>query len=188
VAADKDQGSQLARLVRMPSPRPGARPGTRISPLGPGGRPLARWRPAAALLCAGALVGTAVLLLSDRAPGLLRRLSVRIDGGSSGAAQVASRTRPQSDFEIHVVVWAMVAVLLGLTMWSNRSVLVSAVVVFAASLAMEVAQQEVTLSRNLQVPDVVANAFGTLAGMGVVYGLAVLMGWNDPPDVPTYPV
>lgn len=131
-----------------------------------------------------ALIGSAVLLLSDRAPGLLRRLSTRIDSGSSRAAQVASQARPQSDFEIHVFVWAVVAVLLGLTMWSNRSVLVSAVIVFVGSVLGEAMQQVVTSTRNLQVADVVANGFGALAGLGLVCGLAILMGWHDPPVEP----
>ncbi|MGI9021695.1 MAG: hypothetical protein ACR2HV_00385 [Acidimicrobiales bacterium] len=154
---------------------------TPLSPLGPGGRPLARWRPATAALSAIALAGAAALLLSDRAPGFLRRISVRIDGGASPASKAASRARPQSDFEIHVVVWAAVAVLIGLTMWSNRSVLVSVVAVFVASLVTEVAQDLVTSTRNLQVPDVVANGFGSMAGLGLVCGLAILMGWSDPP-------
>lgn len=153
----------------------------RPSPLGPGGRPFARWRAATALLSLGALLATAVLLLSDRAPGLLRRLSTRIDFGSSRAAQVASRARPQSDFEVHVSVWAVVALLVGLTMWSNRSVLASAVTVFVGSVLAEWGQQVVTSTRNLQVPDIVANGFGTLAGLGLVCGIAILMGWEDTP-------
>jgi len=131
-----------------------------------------------------ALVPSAVLLLSDRAPGLLRRLSTRIDTGSSRAVRVASQTLPQSDFEIHVFVWAVVTVLLGLAMWSNRSVLISAVAVFVGSVLAEWAQQVVTTTRDLEVPDLVANGFGALAGLGAVCGLAILMGWNDPPAQP----
>jgi hypothetical protein len=131
-------------------------------------------------LCAVALLGAGLLLLSDRAPGLLRRLSLRIDSGSSRAAQVASQARPQSDFEIHVAIWAMVAALVGLAMWSKRSVLASAVVVFVGSMIADVAQQMVTSTRSAQASDIVANGFGTLAGLGLVYGLAALMGWDDP--------
>ncbi|HVF14205.1 MAG TPA: hypothetical protein VM942_06365 [Acidimicrobiales bacterium] len=156
----------------------------RLTPLGPGGRPFARWRPAAALLGAGATLVAAVLLTSDRAPGLLRRLSSRIDSGSSRAAQLASETRPQSDFEIHILVWAGVTVLVGLAMWSSRSLLVSAMTVLATSVMAERAQLLLTSSREMQLGDVVANTIGVLTGLGLVSGLAILMGWRDPDGEP----
>ena len=31
----------------------------------------------------------------------------------------------------------------------------------------------------MQVPDLVANAVGVLAGLGLVSGVAILMGWKD---------
>jgi VanZ family protein len=152
----------------------------RMSPLGPGGRPFAGWRPAVALLGVGAMLATAVLLMSDRAPGLLRRLSSRIDSGSSRAARLAAETRPQSDFEIHILVWAGITVLVGLAMWSSRSLLVSAVAVLALSVGAERAQLLVTSTREMQLGDLVANTIGVLTGLGVVSGLSILMGWKDP--------
>ena len=121
----------------------------------------------------------AIVLLSDRAPGLLERISRRIDVGSSRAAQLASQARPQSDFEIHIVLWAVITVVVGLTMWSNRSVLASAIVVLMGSVAAERAQEALTVSREMQLSDVVANTIGVLAGLGVVTGLAILLGWKD---------
>lgn len=152
----------------------------RLSPLGPGGRPFARWRPAAVLLSAAALFVSSVLLLSDSAPGLLHRLSKRIDVGSSRAAKLVSETRPQSDFEIHVLVWAVVMTLIGLAMWSNRSLLISAVAVLITSVLAERAQYVLTQTRSMQITDLVANVIGVLAGLGLVCGLAILMRWRDP--------
>ena len=127
-----------------------------------------------------ALLGSAVVLMSDRAPGLLGRLSARIDTGSSRAARLAARTRPQSDFELHLLVWGSITVLVGLTMWSNRSLLASAFAVLATSVAAERAQEALTQTRELQLGDLVANTIGMLAGLGLVTGLAILMGWRDP--------
>ena len=151
----------------------------RLSPLGPGGRPFARWRPVAALLSTGAFLASALVLFSDRAPGLLQRLSDRVDAGSSRAAHLAAQTRPQSDFEIHLFVWVVVTVLVGLAMWSNRSLLVSAVAVLVISILAERAQDLLTQTRDLQISDVVANAIGVSAGLGLVSGLAILLGWKD---------
>jgi transcriptional regulator of nitric oxide reductase len=127
------------------------------------------------------LLGSAALLMSDRVPGLLKRVSRRIDSGSSRAAQLASANRPQSDFEIHVIIWATVMVLVGLAMWSNRSVLASAVAVLATSVVAERAQVVFSSTREMQLADVIANCFGVLAGLGAVAGLAILMGWKDHP-------
>jgi hypothetical protein len=118
--------------------------------------------------------------MSDRAPGLLARLSSRIDAGSSRVADLASQTRPQSDFEIHILVWAVITVVVGLTMWSNRSVLASAIVVLMASVVAERAQEALTTSREMQLGDVAGNTIGVLAGLGLVTGLAILMNWRDP--------
>lgn len=119
--------------------------------------------------------------MSDRAPGLLRRLSARIDAGSSGAAQLASQARPQSDFEIHVVLWTIVTVFVGLAMWSSRSLLASAGGVLVLSVAAERAQGILTQTRDLQAADLVANFVGVSAGLGLVSGLAILLGWQDEP-------
>ncbi len=136
-----------------------------------------------ALVALGMALAGALVLMSDRAPGLLERVSRRIDAGSSRAAQLASQTRPQSDFEIHIVLWAVITIVVGLTMWSNRSVLASAIVVLMTSVVVERAQEALTLSREMQISDVVGNTIGVLAGLGVVTGLAILIGWVDRPEL-----
>jgi hypothetical protein len=139
-----------------------------------------------ALAAAGTAMVAALVLMSDRAPGLLERISRRIDAGSSRAAQVASQTRPQSDFEIHIVLWAVITVVVGLTMWSNRSVLASAIVVLLASVVAERAQEALTISREMQLGDVAGNTIGVLAGLGLVTALAIVMDWRDQ-DAPPGP-
>ncbi len=152
----------------------------RLSPLGPGGRPFAGLRPLDALLALGAMLAGGLLLLSDRAPGLLERLSRRIDVDSR-VAQVAADTRSQSDFEIHIVLWGLVTVLVGLAMWSNRSLLAAAVTVLVVSGVAERAQGVLTDRRAMQVADLAGNVIGVCAGFGLVSGLSILIGWQDRP-------
>ncbi len=154
---------------------------TRPTPLGPGGRPFRGWRVAPLVLSLGAFAANAVILLSDRAPGLFRRLSDRIDAGvtrAAGATGVdvpggAVRV-PQSDFDVHVVIWAVAALLVGLAAWSWLSLLLAGGSVFTVSVALELSQQLLTNSRTVQLRDVVANAVGTGCGTGAVaaFGLA----------------
>ncbi|HET7718400.1 MAG TPA: hypothetical protein VFK43_00445, partial [Acidimicrobiales bacterium] len=128
----------------------------RPPPLGPGGRPFRGWRVVPLLLSLGVFAVNAVILLSDRAPGLFRRLSSRIDAGvnrAAGAAGVdvpAGSVRvPQSDFDVHVVIWAVAALLVGLAMWSWASLVVGSAAVLVASVALELAQQAYSRSRTV---------------------------------------
>ena len=73
------------------------------------------------MLAAAALVANTVILLSDRAPGMFRRLSDRLDVGTvrAAAAQVTpGGDLPRSDFVIHVTLWAVA----GLAVLSGRAV------------------------------------------------------------------
>jgi len=124
-------------------------------------------------------MSAAVVLLSDRAPGLLAWFSDRIDTGSSRAARVASQVQPRTAFQMHLLLWAVITVLAGLAMWSSPSVLGAAVTVLVLSLASERAQDVITQTRHMQVSDAVANVFGVLAGLGFVSGLSTLFGWRD---------
>ena len=148
----------------------------RSTPLGPGGRPLRGLRVIPTLLVVGSMAANAAILLSDRAPGLLRRLSARIDAGGSRAADVASRARisTDSDFAVHVLIWSVATVLVGLAAWSWGSLLLGSVAVFASSLALEAAQHFVTTTRAVQAADVTGNALGVAAGLAAVSLFAVL--------------
>jgi hypothetical protein len=147
------------------------------APLGPGGRPWSAPRLVLAAVGLASVVFNAVLMLSDRAPGALERVSGRIDARSGTAARVVGDVAlPQSDTEIHVVVWAVAMVFVGLAAWSWRSALVGAVGVFVLSTLIELSQEPLTATRNTQIGDIVANAVGVLLGLGVVAAMSWLWG------------
>ena len=153
----------------------------RQSPLGPGGRPFRGWRIVPVLLGVAAFAANAVVLLSDRAPGLLRRVSRRIDAGVDRAADATgidvpgrSVGVPRSDFDVHVAICAIAALLVGLAMWSWLSLLVGNGLVFGVSVALELAQAGYTRSRNVELTDVAANAVGVLTGTLAVAAFAAL--------------
>jgi len=152
----------------------------REPPLGPGGRPLRGWRVVPLLLGVAALAVNAVILLSDRAPGLLSRLSARIDAGvnrATGAAGVdvpgAGVRVPQSDFGLHVAIWAVAALIVGLAMWSWASLVMGAATVLAASVALEFAQEPYTRTRTVQMADLLANTLGVVTGTYAVVAFAL---------------
>ncbi|MDQ3898043.1 MAG: hypothetical protein M3326_12530 [Actinomycetota bacterium] len=144
------------------------------------------------LLSLGAVAVNVILLLSDRAPGLLSRISRRIDAGVDRAANAAGVDVPggdvrvpQSDFGVHVVLWAVAALLVGLAMWSWLSLLLADGMVFATSVALELSQAVFTRSRNVQLSDVAGNATGILAGTLVVVAFALV--WRATHPRPTWP-
>lgn len=157
------------------------RGGARPTPFGPGGRPLRGLRVPVALLALVNVTANGLIMLSDRAPGLLRRLSTTLDSGvaraadAAGAARAAADARiPQSDFPVHVAVWATAALLVGLAAWSWPSVVGGAGVVLGLSAGMEAAQGLYSSTRSVQSADLVANAVGVAAGAGAAALLAVL--------------
>ncbi len=157
------------------------------APLGPGGRPFRGWRVVPLLLGLGACAVNVVLLLSDRAPGLLSRISRRIDAGvdrAAGAAGIDAPGRnvqvPRSDFDVHVTIWAVAALLVGLATWSWLSLLLANATLFSASVALELAQAGYTRSRNVEPSDLAANAVGVLTGTMVVATFALLWRLTHP--------
>ena len=152
-----------------------------MTPLGPGGRPFRGWRVLPMLLSLGAVGVNALILLSDRAPGLFRRLSARIDAEvqrAAGAAGVDVTGRglraPQSDFDIHVLIWGVAAVLVGLAAWSWLSLLMANSTVFASSVVLEMAQGAYSRTRSVQFSDIVGNALGVVVGTCLVAALSVV--------------
>ncbi len=172
-AQDRRQAAGRLDAVSTSAPSVGRAHST---PLGPGGRPLRGLRVIPTLLVLGSMAANAAILLSDRAPGLLRRLSVKVDAGGSRAADVASRAHisTDSDFAVHVLIWGVATVLVGLAAWSWTSMLLGGAVVFASSLGLEVAQHFVTTTRNVQAADVAGNALGVAAGLAAVTVFAVI--------------
>ncbi len=154
--------------------RPAVRP--RPTPLGPGGRPFRGWRVIPTLLILGALAANAAILLSDRAPGLLSRVSNRIDAGRGARAADVARAHisADSDFAVHVMIWAVGAVLVGLAAWSWLSMLLGGAALFASSVALEAAQHFFTTTRIVQAADVAGNALGVAAGLALVTAFALV--------------
>ncbi len=152
---------------------PTAAPAAPRLPLGPdGGRPFRGWRALASLTAAAVVAAGTVVMLADRAPAVLGRVSRRIDASGSRAARVAADARlPESDFEIHLVLWATAAVLVGLAAWSWRSLAGGGIALLAYAQAVELGQGVLTAARQVQLSDAVANAVGVAAG---VAGVAVV--------------
>jgi hypothetical protein len=155
----------------------------RAPPLGPGGRPFRGWRIVPILLSLGSFAVNVVLLLSDRAPGVLGRISSRIDTGvhrAAGAAGVdvpgGSVRVPQSDFDVHVVIWAVAALLVGLAMWSWASLVMASAAVLVVSVGLELSQQVFTRSRTVQFTDVMGNTLGVVTGTCAVAAFTLV--WN----------
>ncbi len=149
----------------------------RPAPLGPGGRPFRGWRIVPLLLSLGAFAANGLILLSDRAPGLFRRVSARIDVGVSRAAGATgvdvSGSVPRSDFDVHVAIWAIAALLVGLATWSWFSLLLASAGVFGSSVALELAQRVFSQTRHVQFADVRANAVGVVCGTCAVAAFAL---------------
>lgn len=140
------------------------------------GRPPVGVRAGIGVLALGGLLFTALLLLSDRAPGVMRdvlgdaadRLWDRID--ATRAQPLGQQARAQPDFVVHVVIWAAVTFLCALTIWTFGGVIAVMVGAFAASVMFELAQGAFTSTRAVEFRDVVGNACGVAIG-----GVAALL-------------
>lgn len=123
------------------------------------------------MLGVAAMLTTAALLLSDRAPGVLRsmfgdqarRLWERVDTGNrvdvASGAEVA-----QPDFMVHVALWAVVTVLAGFTIWTWRGLVIAVAALAVSSFGLELAQGRYAPSRNVEASDALANLVGIGAG------------------------
>lgn len=135
------------------------------------GRPPLAVRACIGLVALGGLLFTAALLLSDRAPGLMRRvlggaaerLWARIDAAGAPTT-IGQEARARPDFVVHVVVWAIVTLLVALTVWTVRGALLAMAAALAAGVALELLQGAWTHSRAVEFVDVVGNATGVLVG------------------------
>ncbi|MEM9514548.1 MAG: hypothetical protein AAGA42_06780 [Actinomycetota bacterium] len=144
-------------------------------------RPGVGVRVAIGITAALGLVAVVALMLSDRAPSALRqmfgssaeRLSRRID---ASARLPATDQLPESDFLVHVGLWAAVAVLVGWTLWSWRGLVVGAVTVMTASAFVEVAQGRYSTSRAVETSDLAGNAVGV--AIGTVIAATSYLVWS----------
>lgn len=139
-------------------------------------RPPVAIRAVAALLGVMVLLFNAALMLSDRAPALLRlvggdlvrRASERIDAGER-VSQVASDARvADGDALVHIVVWALAIVLVGLAVWTWRGLVIGAIAVWICSTVVEFGQDRWTDTRSAQRDDILANLVGVGLGTAAV--------------------
>ena len=141
-------------------------------------------RLAAGVLAVCAALFVAGLMLSDRAPGVLRatfgdaaqQLWERIDADRRAELRdvIGAGGAPGTDDVVHVVVWAGLVALFALTVWTWRGVVAVSVAVLVASAAVELAQGRWSSTRAVEASDLVANTFGVAVGaVGAVSVLAV---------------
>jgi hypothetical protein len=135
------------------------------------------------LLGVAAMLTTAALLLSDQAPKILRsmfgdrarRLWERIDTGNR--VDLASGSEiTQPDFMVHVALWTVLTVLVGLTIWTWRGLAIASGVLAAASIGLELAQGRYATTRKVEASDAAANLIGIAAGATAV-GFC-LLAWS----------
>lgn len=150
---------------------------------GPRDRPPLASRLFVGFVAFGAALTTMALLLSDRAPGALesifgeraRRLWERID--ASGRVDLPQeRDLPPADFFVHVGIWAVMATLIGLTIWSWRGLLIGAVLLVISSVTLELAQGRYSTTRQVEFRDGVANVGGIVCGL--VVAAASYLAWS----------
>ena len=134
-------------------------------------------RPSVVVRALFGLLGFAVvifniaLMLSDRAPGFLRRvfgdavdrLSDRIDA----AARIPAEQLPGSDAIVHIAVWGAAMALVGLTVWTWRGLVIAALAMLTVSVLVEIAQGVYSSSRAVESSDAFANAVGIGVGTSV---------------------
>lgn len=139
-------------------------------------RPPLALRAVAGLLAVAALLFNGLLMLSDRAPGLMRRIGgtavrrlfERIDAGGRGADILTDPRLPESDTLVHVAVWAIAVVLVGWAVWSWYGLLLVAIAMAGCSLAVEALQERLSTSRTVELSDVRGNLAGVALGTATV--------------------
>lgn len=152
--------------------------------VGPRHRPPLALRALAGLLGVAMLLVTAALMVSDRAPRLVRRvggdlaqrISERIDADGRAARMASDPRIPESDALIHIGLWGVVVVLVGLAVWTWWGLVVAAAGVFAASVFVEVSQGAFADTRTVEVRDVIANGGGV--ALGTVAVAVCYLGWS----------
>lgn len=157
--------------LEIPVVEPGRQPSPPRRRWTPVDRPPVSGRLFVGLLGVAAMLTTAALLLSDRAPGVLRslfgdrarRLWERIDTGNR--VELASGPDiTQPDFMVHVALWSVVTVLVGFAIWTWRGLLIAVAVLTVISVGLELAQGRYATTRNVQASDALANVVGIGAG------------------------
>lgn len=121
------------------------------------------------LVAVMAVLFNVAIMLSDRAPRVLRsvfgdvvvRLSERIDA----QGRIATEQLPETDAIVHIAVWAAATALVGLTIWTWRGLALAALFMLALSVVVEVGQGVYSSTRRVEIDDAIANAAGVTVGV-----------------------
>lgn len=138
-------------------------------------RPPTPLRAFVALIGLAAIGTNAALLLSDRAPRLLRslfgdtvvRLTERLDAGGRSDAVLAARDIG-GDSIVHFGLWATATVIIGVAIWTWWGLIVAAGSIGALSLLIEVGQGRYSSSRAVERSDALFNLLGVASGCVLV--------------------
>lgn len=169
-------------VTRVEGPAPVYRAERRA--LGPQDRPPFASRVFVGIAGLMAMMFTIAVMLSDRAPGALEavfgnRLRVlweRIDASGQAPSIATEASQAPTDFIVHILIWAVVASLMGLAIWTWRGLAIGAVALFASSIFIEVAQGRYSDTRAVEALDVVANGIGV--ALGTVVATAAYALWS----------
>ena len=135
------------------------------------------FRVAAAVLVPIALAFNAVLMMSDRAPRIVGAYvswaAARLDPHGR-IERALEAVLPEGELLVHVAVWWMAALLVGLAVASWRGLAAAMGLLFAASVAVEYGQGLFTATRSVEQADLVANTVGIGLGATTVAMLHVL--------------
>lgn len=148
----------------------------------PSSRPPAGLRALFGVLGLVAILFNVALMLSDRAPSFLRRVFgdaiVRLSNRIDAAARIPADQIPETDTAVHVAVWATATLLVGLTVWTWRGLLIASLAVLVASAAVEISQGVYSSSRAVERSDAIANTIGVVLGMLVAASAYVLWSFG----------
>lgn len=151
--------------------------------LGPAHRPPLALRVFIGFLAVGAGAFNIALMLSDRAPGLSRRLfgdfAQRLSDRLNPADRIGAITQGRNtgnDDIVHIGVWAVAMTLVGLALWKWAPLIVATVVLFLGSIVVEIAQGRYSSSRNVERSDIIANGIGV--AFGVTACILCYLAWS----------
>ncbi len=149
----------------------------------PAARPSRAFRAFVGLLAVGAGLFNVALMLSDRAPALTERIfgdfAGRLTDRLNRSEQIGSLTEgrnPGNDAIVHIGVWFVAMVLVGLAIWRWAPLIIAAVLLFAGSVLIEIGQGRYSSTRNVEMSDVFANGAGVT--LGVVASAACYLTWS----------
>ncbi len=129
----------------------------------------------------GALLFNVVLMISDRAPAITRRMfggfAQRLADRLDATSTIEAGGLPGNDAIVHIGVWAVATTLVALTLWRWSTLIPVAVAVFAASVMVELGQGRYSTSRAVEVSDLLANGVGV--GVGISAAALCMLAWSS---------